>query len=63
LYEEGNRLVKPVVGFDSILFKRRLIEYPDKFFEAFMSAGITVENEDEFRTAYDEANKEKKENL
>jgi hypothetical protein len=51
-------LVKPVVGFDSILFKRRLIEYPDKFFEAFMSAGITVENEDEFRTAYDEAIKE-----
>jgi hypothetical protein len=51
-------LNRPIVGFDSILFERQLIDYPDKFFEAFMSAAITIEDENEFRKAYEAALKE-----
>ncbi len=47
-----------VVEFDSILFKRSLIEHPEKGFEAFMSAGVTFEDENDFRKAYDDALKE-----
>ena len=50
-------MVQPIVGFDSVLFQRQLIENPDKLFEAFMSAGVTVENEINFRKAYEEAMK------
>ena len=44
-----------VVGFDSVLFKRELIESPDKVFEAFLGDAITVEDEKDFRKAYFEA--------
>lgn len=54
----GRNLNRPIVGFDSILFERQLIDYPDKFFEAFMSAAITIEDENEFRKAYEAALKE-----
>lgn len=51
----GCHLGSPVVGMDSILFHRELIENPDKLFESFMSAAVTIEDEAAFRKAYDEA--------
>ena len=38
-----------MVDFDSVLFKRELIESPDKVFEAFLGTAITVEDEKDFR--------------
>lgn len=46
---------KSVVGFDSVLFQRRMIETPEKVFKAFISVGITTEDENQFRKRYDEA--------
>jgi len=37
------------------MFSRRKIESPDKVFKALMSVGVTVEDKDSFRKAYDEA--------
>jgi hypothetical protein len=43
---------RQIVGMDSILFHRQLIEFPDKAFKSFMTAAITIEDEGAFRRAF-----------